>query len=202
MKDIIDRLTKLEALVKKQDVLLKKLLPVEPPPLVNDEITLKIRNTIVNVDHVLLNRDLIRSDDLAIIMASQHADRCLTGFDPQNESQLKRQARFIAKHMSRIHDFKSTVMTSYYTPEDKADLSVGTRRFNQSVWIIRNHKRYDDLTSTQLCNEYKAQRDRVNIEYRNRCKELGWKKEDYPDYPWRFPTDQGPKVPTDKPSFM
>jgi len=201
MKDILDRLTKLEALVKKQDVLLKKLLPVEPSPMVNDEITLKIRSAIVNVDHVLLNRDLIRSDDLAIIIASQYADRCLTDFDPQYESQIKRQARFIAKRMSQIQEFKSMVMTSYYTP-DEGCIDTGTRRFNQSVWVIRNHERYAKLTSTQLCNEHKAQRDRVNVEYQNRCKELGWNKEDYPDYPWRFPTDQGPKVPTDKPSFM
>lgn len=201
MKDIIDRITKLEALVKKL-MNTHNTPAVEPSPLVNDEITLKIRSAIVNVDHVLLNRDLIRSDDLAIIIASQYTDRCFTEFDPQNESQLKRQARFIAKRMSQITDFKSMVMTSYYTPEDKADLSPGTRRFNQSVWVIRNHDAYSKLTATQLCNEYKAQRDRVNVEYRNRCKELGWNKEDYPDYPWRFPTDQGPKVPADKPSFM
>jgi len=193
--DLLNRVTKLEAMVK-------KLTPVEPSPLVNDKITLKIRSAIVNVDHVLLNRDLIRSDDLAIIIASQYTDHCFTEFNPQHESQLKRQARFIAKRMSQITDFKSMVMTSYYTPEDKADLSPGTRRFNQSVWVIRNHAVYSELTSTQLCNEYKAQRDRVNVEYRNRCKELGWNKEDYPDYPWYFPTDQGPKVPTDKPSFI
>lgn len=194
-------LVELEVRVTKLEAMLKKLMPVEPSPLVNDEITLKIRSAIVNVDHVLLNRDLIRSDDLAIIIASQYTDHCFTNFDPQNESQIKRQSRFIAKRMSQISDFKSMVMTSYYTPEE-GYIDTGTRRFNQSVWVIRNHKRYEELTATQLCNEYKAQRDRVNVEYRNRCKELGWNKEDYPDYPWRFPTDQGPKVPADKPSFL
>lgn len=198
MKDIEQRLKDIEQRLKRLEAATVKPLPA--PPLV-DGISSKIKDAIINIEHTMLNRDLIRSDELSRIIASLHPDPLLIGFNPQKEEEVKKQSKFISTKLRKLDCVKSMMMTSYYTPEE-GYVDTGTRRFNQSVWVIRNHKRYEELTATQLCNEYKAQRDRVNVEYHNRCKELGWNKGDYPDYPWYFPTDQGPKVPADKPSFI
>lgn len=198
MSELEQRVARLEALVKK----LMKGEPSTPMVKSEDQFASRIKEALFNIEHVMINRDLMRTVDIVAVMASLSPDPAFSGFSMYDEASLNTQIKMISRKLKLIPELTSLVMTSYYSMEDDEDRSPGNRRFNQSVWVIRNHDKYKALTVTQRCNEYKAQRDRVNIEYRNRCKELGWNKEEYPAYPWFFPTDQGPKVAADKPSFI
>jgi hypothetical protein len=198
MSELEQRVARLEALVKK----LMKGEPSTPMVKSEDQFASRIKEALFNIEHVMINRDLMRTVDIVAVMASLSPDPAFSGFSMYDEASLNAQIKMISRKLKLIPELTSLVMTSYYSMEDDEDRSPGNRRFNQSVWVIRNHDKYEALTVTQRCNEYKAQRDRVNVEYRNRCKELGWNKEEYPSYPWFFPTDQGPKVPADKPSFI
>jgi hypothetical protein len=198
MSELEQRVARLEALVKK----LTKGEPSTPMVKSEDQFASRIKEALFNIEHVMVNRDLMRTVDIVAVMASLSPDPAFSGFSMYDEASLNAQTKMVSRKLKLIPELTSLVMTSYYSMEDDEDRSPGNRRFNQSVWVIRNHKRYEELTVTQRCNEYKAQRDRVTVEYRNRCKELGWNKEEYPSYPWFFPTDQGPKVPADKPSFI
>jgi len=202
MSDLEQRVTRLEALVKKQESLLKKLLGGVPVMKGVDQFTSRIKEALFNIEHITANRDLMRTVDIVALMASLSPDPAFSGFNMYDEASLNAQIKLVSRKLKLIPELTSLVMTSYYSVDDDEDRAPGNRRFNQSVWVIRNHEKYKALTVTQRCNEYKAQRTRVNVEYQNRCKALGWNKEDYPGYPWYFPTDQGPKVPTDKPSFI
>jgi len=196
MKDLEKRVEKLEALVAK---LLHAKVPNTPMVKSVDIFASRIQTAINTIEHVMLNRDLLRTEDVITVMASISAERAFSGFDAYNEVEMRRQAKIIAAKMKLIPEVISMVMTSYYNNEDDDDIPRGSRRFNKSVWVIRNHDKYKEMTVTQRYNEYKAQRTRVNVEYHNRCKELGWVKDDHPDYPWFFPTNHGP---ADKPSFL
>jgi len=198
MSDLEQRVARLEALVKK----LMKDEPSTPMVKSEDQFASRIKEALFNIEHVMVNRDLMRTVDIVAVMASLSPDPAFSGFSMYDEASLNTQIKMISRKLKLIPELTSLVMTSYYSIDDDDERSPGNRRFNQSVWVIRNHDKYKALTVTQRCNEYKAQRDRVTVEYRNRCKELGWNKEEYPSYPWFFPTDQGPKVPTDKPSFI
>lgn len=198
MSELEQRVARLEALVKK----LMKGEPSTPMVKSEDQFASRIKEALFNIEHVMINRDLMRTVDIVAVMASLSPDPAFSGFSMYDEASLNTQIKMISRKLKLIPELTSLVMTSYYSIDDDDERAPGNRRFNQSVWVIRNHDKYKALTVTQRCNEYKAQRDRVNVEYRNRCKELGWNKEDYPSYPWFFPTDQGPKVPADKPSFI
>lgn len=198
MSELEQRVARLEALVKK----LMKGEPSAPVVKSDDQFASRIKQALFNIEHVMMNRDLMRTVDIVAVMASLSPDPAFSGFSMYDEASLNTQIKMVSRKLKLIPELTSLVMTSYYSLEDDEDRSPGNRRFNQSVWVIRNHDKYKALTVTQRCNEYKAQRDRVTVEYRNRCKELGWNKEEYPSYPWFFPTDKGPKVPADKPSFI
>jgi len=198
MSDLEQRVARLEALVKK----LMKGEPSTPMVKSEDQFASRIKEALFNIEHVMVNRDLMRTVDIVTVMASLSPDPAFSGFSMYDEASLNTQIKMVSRKLKLIPELTSLVMTSYYSIDDDDERAPGNRRFNQSVWVIRNHDKYKALTVTQRCNEYKAQRDRVTVEYRNRCKELGWSKEDHPTYPWFFPTDQGPKVPADKPSFI
>jgi len=118
-----------------------------------DQFAIRIRSALLNVENHIFNRDLLRTED---IVGAIHADILFRGCDLYGLEPSTLSVTVPAR-LKLIPDFKSVVMTGY--------TDRGTKRFNQSVWVIRNHEKYKNMSVTQIYHEYKMQRDRINLEY-------------------------------------
>jgi len=159
MKDIEQRLKDIERRVELLEAPVAKLTnkPVTRPVKQLDQFAIRIRSVLLNAENHIFSRDLLRTEDIvwSIRMDLMYGGD-LYGGDLYDVDPLMLSVTVPAR-LKLIPDFKSVVMTGY--------TDRGTKRFNQSVWIIRNHGRYENMSVTQIYHEYKAQRDRADLEY-------------------------------------
>lgn len=116
-----------------------------------DHSAARIRSALLNVENHIFSRDLLRTEDIIGVIYADILSGCDSyGIDSATLSVT------VPARLKLIPELISVVMTGY--------TDRGTKRFNQSVWVIRNHEKYKNMSVTQLYHEYKAQRDRADIE--------------------------------------